>query len=666
MIKRLGVFICFLALLNTSAWAQEKQIDSLNAVIAAAGEDTSKVESLLSLASYYYRSEPGLAIQYVTEARELAERLDYRTGIAYAYKGIGMAYYVQGNYIEALVNWKNSYEVFESAGDRQGMANMLNNLGAVYYNEGDNSKAIEFYLESLKASEEIGDTLRITTALVNIGAVYYSKKATRDMALEYYKRALPLSELLGDQDAIGTVTVNMGQIYLDKEEDTAALFHFEKALDAYRKSEMGNVPYALLNIGRVHAYRQNFQRAINYQLDAFNLAKENGALLEMAQSLLALADTYNEMDDYESAIRTYRQASDYADSIRASYVLKDAYYGLSQSFSKVGDYYKAFEYQSLHNEIKDTLYNAEMDKRIQAMALSHDIEKKQGEIDLLVKDKVLQDLVIQRQKLLRNAIGITGILFLLLAGGLFNRYRFIRKTNKIIAFEKDRSDKLLLNILPEETAEELKERGSATPRHYDMVSVLFTDFKGFTKIAEKLSPQELVEELNNCFLEFDRIIDKHNLEKIKTIGDAYMCAGGIPVANTTNPVDVVEAALEIKAFMDKLKATREARGEDFWELRIGIHTGPVIAGVVGKNKFAYDIWGDAVNTASRMESSGIPGKVNISGTTYELVKDHFTCTYRGQIEAKNKGKIGMYIVESMVDEKPVPEFSEILKDIKNN
>ena len=258
----------------------------------------------------------------------------------------------------------------------------------------------------------------------------------------------------------------------------------------------------------------------------------------------------------------------------------------------------------------------------------------------------MKELALQRQKAIRNAIALTGVLLFLLAGGLFNRYRYVRRTKQIIENEKDRSDKLLLNILPYETAEELKEKGSATPKHYDLVSVLFTDFKGFTTIAEKLSATELVEELNRCFFEFDKIIDKHGLEKIKTIGDAYMCAGGIPAPNTTNPVDIVNAALEIKAFMENLRQEREARGQDYWELRIGIHTGPVVAGVVGKNKFAYDIWGDAVNTASRMESSGIPGKVNISGTTYALVKDHFDCHHRGKIQAKNKGEIDMYIVEN--------------------
>ncbi|MEA3476953.1 MAG: adenylate/guanylate cyclase domain-containing protein [Bacteroidota bacterium] len=650
------IFLVYIVVLGIVSYAQDQQLDSLKAVIAGAREDTNKVKSLLSIASHYYRTDPSIAIQYGTEARDLAKQLEYQNGVAYAYKSIGMGHFFQSDFIGALVNWERSYQVFESIGYRLGMANMLNNLGAVYYNRGDNNKAIEYYVESLRVSEEIGDTLRIATALVNIGAVYYSKKATHDMALKYYSQALPLSEALGDQDAIGTSAVNMGQIYLDKEEDESALYYFQKALEAYRKSETGNVPYALLNMGRVYAFREDFITAINYQIDAFKLAENNGAKLEMAQALLSLADTYDQKDDLKLAIETYRKASDLSSEIGASYVLKDAYDGLAQAYAKKMDYVRAFNYQSLHNDIKDTLYNSEMDKRIEALTLNFEIEKQQGEINLLTKDKAFQDLVIQRQKIIRNAIGITGILLLLLAGGIFNRYRFIRKTNNIIAFEKDRSDRLLLNVLPEETAEELKEKGSATPRHYDMVSVLFTDFKGFTKIAEKLTPRQLVEELDNCFLEFDRIIDKHNLEKIKTIGDAYMCAGGIPAANTTNPIDVVKAGLEIKEFMENLQATRQARGEDFWELRIGIHTGPVIAGVVGKNKFAYDIWGDAVNIASRMESSGIPGKVNISGKTYDLIKDHFRCMHRGQVEAKNKGAIDMYLVESFINSVPQPEL----------
>lgn len=647
MLKQVLLLILLPLLITGSVFAGDS--DSLMRVLERSDEDSLKVQTLLLLASNHYRADPDKAIQFGEQARDLANRIGDLKNLAYAYKSIGMGYYFQGNYLDALLSWQKSLETFEKINDRLGVSNMLNNLGAVYYNEGDNAKAIEYYIESLKASEALGDSLRIVTALVNIGAVYYSKKATHDMALEYYSRALPMSEAFGDYDAIGTSAVNIGQIYLDKDDDISALFYFKKAYDAYMKSENGNVSYAMLNMGRVYAHRKEYNTAIKLQQGAFDLAEKNNAKLEMAQSLLSLADTYDQMGNGALSISNFMNSAEIAKKIGANYVLQDAYNGLAQTYSKVPDYHNAFKYQSLYNEMKDTLYNADMDKKIQAITLNFELNKKQGQIEILTKDQELQELTIQRQKLQRNAIAITGALMLLMAIGMLNRYRYVRKTKKIIEFEKDRSEKLLLNVLPQETAEELKEKGSATPKHYDMVSVLFTDFKGFTSIAEKLTPQELVAELDACFHAFDKIVDKHNIEKIKTIGDAYMCAGGIPVANTTNPVDVVKAALEIREYMEKMKAAKEARGEEYWELRIGIHTGAVVAGVVGKNKFAYDIWGDAVNTASRMESSGIPGKVNISGNTYELIKDHFNCKHRGKIQAKNKGEIDMYIVEKSIE-----------------
>jgi len=213
--------------------------------------------------------------------------------------------------------------------------------------------------------------------------------------------------------------------------------------------------------------------------------------------------------------------------------------------------------------------------------------------------------------------------------------------------EKQRADTLLLNILPADTIKELKLRGKAQARNYRLASVMFTDFVGFTSISEKLRPQELVAELDKAFSKFDEIIEKYNVEKIKTMGDAYMCAGGVPIRNKSNPFDVVLAGLEIQRFMASLNQHKIADGKHYWQVRIGIHTGELVAGVIGTKRFAYDIWGDTVNVANRLESSGEPGHVNISGTTYELIKDFFDCTYRGKIEAKNKGEIDMYYVKNI-------------------
>ncbi len=222
------------------------------------------------------------------------------------------------------------------------------------------------------------------------------------------------------------------------------------------------------------------------------------------------------------------------------------------------------------------------------------------------------------------------------------------RTAEVVA-EKERSDELLLNILPAAVADELKANGKAEAKQIDQATVLFTDFKEFTALSERLPASELVEELNYCFSEFDKIIQKYGIEKIKTIGDAYMAAGGLPIPNQTHASDVVNAAIEIQKFMQEYKTSRTAAGKPYFETRIGVHTGSIVAGIVGLKKFAYDIWGDTVNIANRMESSGEIGKINISHTTYEMVKDAFHCEHRGKIAAKGKGELDMYFVESLLN-----------------
>jgi adenylate cyclase len=646
--KQLRFF--FLSFFISSASFAGSPADSLRALLQKAQEDTSKVNVLLALGKIYSGTSPGFSLSFSEQAISLSEELKYKKGIAYGLKNKGIAYYNQSKYPEAIDYWQQSLAVFDSMGDLVGVANMESNLGVIYSNNGDNTKALEYHLKTLKTAEQIHDTLRIATALQNIGNVYIDKKATYDQALEYFMRAAPISEKLGDRDLIGAIYVNIGETYLKKGNEIkspdkiqtslydSALFYFQKSLKAYDENSE-NVPYPLNDIGKLYAKEKKYEEAIKYHERAYEKAKHLDAKLDMAQSLTGLAQAYEQQNNMHQALTAYREAEQLANAVGDNKELEDIYKGLGVVYSNLKDFKNAFRYQYLLINVKDILYNTETDKKLGSLQSDFDLYKKQQKVDLLTKDQQIKSQEIRRQKIVRNSF-VGGFAIVLLFAGVFFTQR-----NRI-SKEKKRSDELLLNILPAETAEELKATGTAKAKSFDSVSVLFTDFKNFTQASEKLSPEELVAEINHCYSEFDKIITNHGLEKIKTIGDAYMCAGGLPVTNTTHPVDIVAAGLEMVKFIEKNKQERLAKDQPFFELRCGIHTGPVVAGIVGIKKFAYDIWGDTVNTASRMESSGEIGKVNISGETYELVKDKFKCIHRGKVKAKNKGEIDMYFVDA--------------------
>ncbi len=239
----------------------------------------------------------------------------------------------------------------------------------------------------------------------------------------------------------------------------------------------------------------------------------------------------------------------------------------------------------------------------------------------------------------------------------------LERQKNLIQEERLKTDELLESILPHHIASQLKTIGYARPRNYKTSTIMFTDFKGFTKSCEHLSPDEIVNALHSYFTVFDEIVVNHFIEKIKTIGDAYMCVGGIPLRNRSNPFDVVIAGLKIQHFMNNLDKYDPENKMPRWNIRMGIHTGPIVAGVVGKIKFAYDVWGDSVNIASRMETAGEIGRVNISESTYEHIKDHFECEFRGEIEMKNRGKMAMYFVNRLKPEFSGDEFGTVPNDV---
>jgi adenylate cyclase len=278
----------------------------------------------------------------------------------------------------------------------------------------------------------------------------------------------------------------------------------------------------------------------------------------------------------------------------------------------------------------------------------------QDQIKILEQEKALKAAEAAQARTIRNALLTGAALLMVLAGLLWLLFVNKQQANQVLAATnvqldsaRKRSDELLLNILPSELVDELKVKGITRTRLHDDVTIMFTDFRDFTKISEQLTPSELVQEIDYCFRHFDHIIGKYpSIEKIKTIGDAYLCAGGLPEAHPNHARQVVAAALEIRDFIIELEKQRTREGKLSFQIRIGIHTGPVVAGVVGATKFAYDIWGDTVNTAARLESASAPGQVNISEATFKRVHGQFQCQYRGEIATKNKADMSMYFVES--------------------
>lgn len=371
----------------------------------------------------------------------------------------------------------------------------------------------------------------------------------------------------------------------------------------------------------------------------------------IAETLSDIGELYNAQKLFLKGVENCKKSYDLSLVLGDIYKQRRACECLYSSYKALNQGNEALEYHEKMLVLSDSLRSEETSKNLQQMEFSKTIladSIAQVEMDRKIETAHQEEL--RKKNQTRNiSIGIGAfILFLTLL--LYNRLKFVRKSKADLQVEKDRSENLLLNILPEEIALELKEHGKAKARDFDMVSILFTDFKSFTQNAAKLSAQELVKEINTCFEAFDGIIEKYGIEKIKTIGDAYMAAGGLPIYSEDSIKKTVLAGLEMQSFITTRFARKKDENEIRFEMRLGIHTGPVVAGIVGVKKFQYDIWGNTVNIASRMESNSEVGKVNISKHTFDLVKDdpQFTFESRGKIDVKGKGGMEMYFVSRHV------------------
>lgn len=635
------ILIIFL-LTNASLLAQDQEADSLKRLLVVQKEDTNKVKLLNQLAAATINTPE--AITFGNQAVALAERLNYPRGKALGLKNLGLYNYYKSDFVPAGEYWRQALKVYEELNDDAGRSNMLNNLGSINSAIGNTAKAMEYYLPALELAQKSTDTLRLATALNNVGSVYMTKPSTYEQALDYLNKALILGTKINDKPNIGLSSLNLGEVYFSLKNDSAAFVNLTKATENFEPTDE-LLPYALNSIGKLYSRKGQKELALTYHEEALKKARNAGSKINIAQSSIYIGNYFEDIGQHEKALRYYDTARILAAEAKAGLELKQAYQGLSKSYFSKKDYLTAYKFRDLSAVLADSLFTFAAD----SLQLIYTVGLKEKQIDLLTKDKDLKDLELKRQKIAKNALMVgLGLVFLIIAI-LYRDYRIKVKTNNILDHQKAEIESLLLNILPAEVAHELQTEGHATPKYFDHATVLFTDFKSFTKMADALSPQELVAELNDCFMAFDDIIEKYKLEKIKTIGDSYMCAGGIPTPDPTATIKMIQASFEILEYLKKWNARRSDIGLAPWELRIGIHVGPLVAGVVGKKKYAYDIWGSTVNIASRMESAGEPGQVNISSSVYDIIRNHYECQYRGKISAKNIGEIDMYFVKQPID-----------------
>lgn len=494
---------------------------------------------------------------------------------------------------------------------------------------GELDEALEAYIKSGEAAGNANSSKREG---ITYGAIadIYSVSNNHNNAVLYYRKAISTLRQSDDSIALASNILNAGDEFLHRDMFDSAYAYFKESSLIFEKVDyLTGKAYSLGNIGMVYAntgQRDLAEKNIN---EAITILSELEDYYPICVYLTYMSDIYSEKGDESTALEYAFRSLQLAEVHGLKEQISNANLKLSELYEKSGNTAESLKYYKNHIAFRDSVNNLMSIQKMADLRTDFEVAQKQAEVDMLNQAKRNTKIVM---------IGLIIIVFLgaIILGTLYWYY-------KNIQIEKKRSEKLLLNILPFETAQELKLNGKVEAVKIDMVTVLFTDFVEFSVLAKNIESKRLVNSIDFYFKAFDEIITKYGLEKIKTIGDSYMCAGGLPLPDENHVVKIIKAAKEILAFVEQEKQNED--GMPHFDVRIGLHTGPVVAGIVGIKKWQYDIWGDTVNIASRMESASLPGKINISETTYEEIKEDFPCTFRGKIEMKNRGIMKMYFLD---------------------
>ena len=609
------LLIGFFCLVYNSSFSQNISIsDSLESVYRMGGYDKKDQLKILDKLSRDH-TDPQKLLQYSTELIQKAKLLDSSQYLFNTFLNKGHALRLKGDYAQALESFFEAASIAAKSKNNSytGLVNIT--IADVYSEMKNHENAVSYYEKGIDLLKKEHDTLNFASGLFNLGDEYLSNK-DYDLAIEHFMEAGLIFRKINYKEGEAYVLGNMGMIYAEQGKDDLAEANINEAISILEKYELYS---------------------------------------PISEYLTYMSDIYLNKNDWKSAFNYSKRSLDLATKYGLKEQISQANLQISRLFEKSGSFKEALTYFKKYQVYKDSIANIEKVQQIADLRTDFEISKKQTEVDLLTQQKTNQEIqtdLLNTQNKNQKTLVIATIIALFLSAmigfGLFRRNRFINRTRVIIEDEKNKSDKLLLNILPEETAQELKRSGKVEAKRFESVTVLFTDFKNFTKYSENLTPEKLVKSIDFYFSRFDEIIEKYGLEKIKIIGDSFMCAGGLHFDTTDHALKMTLASFEMLQFVEDTKLINNSEIAHF-DVRIGIITGPVVAGVVGTKKFAYDIWGDTVNVASRMEAASKEGKINVTENTYLLIKDYFKCKYRGEIEVKNKGVMKMYFVNSIKD-----------------
>ncbi len=680
--------------LQTPLVAQISVVDSLRQLLSKTKVDTQRVIILTDIAWEINEKNTGEADSLLQVAIRLAQQVHFKKGEAIAWNGLGVVEEVRGNLAQAAIYYKKALDIRRQLGDLGDIGASLNNLGVLNEMAGHFDSALVIHRENLQIQKQLRDTVKMARALFNLAAAH-QEMGLYPEAQNYLLEARLILETRNDQDGIAKVYTQLGHIQLELDRYKDALHWYNQALHMReRLNDPGRTAEALTDYANALDEVDSSKVALLYYQRALRIWKDLEDLPGQATVYTNMGDAYKHIGDYNTALNYLQLAEKISKSLDDNQALMEVYntigdvhyragrqnlalnyvekyYKIAQEngdekyiqgaykdfaevYARMGNFSEAYRWRVQYDSLRYQRLNEKIGISYVRKEEIFADQKKQQQIDEQRREIRVRDAELASAQTRQFALLGGAVLLLLLAALLYNRNRIraranteLAARNRAVQLERERADNLLTNILPEQTALELKLHNKVQPIRYESVTVMFTDFQGFTTIAETMPPEDLIHILDQCFRLFDAIVIKYRLEKIKTIGDAYMCAGGLPVKNDTHPVDAILAAFEMLDGLRKLMANRLPEQHDAFEMRVGVHTGPVVAGVVGSHKFAYDIWGDTVNVAARLEQGGAVGKVNISESTYRLVKDRFSCIYRGELAAKNKGEIAMYFVEDL-------------------